>query len=247
MKWTLTRLIQILIVYIVAVCCFITPLYHAWSRQYAGLFVLLGISVLIGAVYLQQRWANYETASQTNDLISSMSVKRHDWLNHIQVMMGYVSLNNQDRLQSYMKRIVDDAEQESYICQLGYAPLTSYLLTHNLLNTQTVLDIHIVSKLTVKNDKQGKQLLNAIREIERLVQKTYSLSAEDSPLKIGITLAAHESDIMLYVDFPDSSKSLQRGIGQQDWATFCKDVLSRNGEVFIEGEQVALECTVRIS
>lgn len=247
MKWTLTRLIQIITVYVAAVSCFIVPLYSTWSRQYAGVFVVLGVGMLIVAVYLQQRWANYEAESRTNDLISSISMKRHDWLNHIQVMMGYVSLNKQDRLQSYMKRIVDDAEQESYICHLGYPPLTSYLITHNTLNQQTVLDIHIVPKLTVKNDKQGKQLLNTIREIERLVQKTYDLSAEDSPLKISMTLAQHESDIMLYVDLPDRSTSLKRGAGQQDWATFCKEVLSRNGEVFMEGEQVALECTVRIS
>lgn len=248
MKWTFARLIQMLIIYAVAVGCFVIPLYDTWSRQHAGWFVLLGIGVLIGAVYLQQMWANYEQKNQADEFINCLNMKRHDWLNHIQVMMGYVSLNKQDRLQAYVKRVVEDAEQESRINRIGYVPLTCDLLTRHMYNRQIVLDIHIVSEVTIKSDKQGKQLLNTIREIERLVHKTYGpLSNEDPPLRIGITLAAHDADIMLYVDFPDRSSALQRGIGKQDWTTVCKKVLSRNGEVFIEGEQSVLECTVRIS
>lgn len=240
-----TNIIHTLTPYVPAVGCFVASLFEPWGKQSAVLLVSLGIVLLIAAVTVQRKRYSQDKHDDTDDMIACMNIKRHDWLNHIQVMKGYLSLNKHDRLQSYLNHVLNEVEQESCICHLGYTPLSRYLLTHNMLAKDILLDIHIMHGLKVENDRQGERLLNTIKEVEHFLHHTCGTLLGE-PLKIGITLAPHEKDIMLYVDLPEQPL-LSDELRQADWTAFSKKVSSWNGEVFIERDELAMECTVRIS
>lgn len=53
---------------------------------------------------------------------------RHDWLNHLQVLVGYGKLHEYGKMERYLQRVMEQAARESRLCHLGYPPLTRYLL-----------------------------------------------------------------------------------------------------------------------
>lgn len=245
MKGKRVNVIRIAGLYGIAIGCFVASLFEPWGKQGDVLLVILGTVVLIVAAYGQYKWQNDKANDNADELLSCMNMKRHDWLNHIQVMLGYLSLNKYDRLQAYLQKIMAEAEQESHMCHLGYAPLSHYLLTRPMNKPNVLIDLHIVPDCKVHSERQGERLLNTIREVERLLVQTCRPSAGET-LTIGMTLAAHASDIMVYIDIPDQT-NVQRELKRGDWTKLCHKVLSQNGEVFLEGEAAVMECTVRIS
>ncbi|WP_159881166.1 Spo0B domain-containing protein [Paenibacillus puerhi] len=53
---------------------------------------------------------------------------RHDWMNDIQVLMGYVQLKKYDKLPGMMEKIKDKVQQESLISKLGIPSLILFIL-----------------------------------------------------------------------------------------------------------------------
>lgn len=165
------RLIRTFAPYVPAVGCFAISAVETARKQWDPLLVILGIGLLIGAIYIQDKRQSSLHEDEGDELIRYMNLKRHDWLNHIQVLMGYLSLNRPDRMQSYLQRLMTEAEQERYISDLGYAPLTHYLLTRRFIHQDIELDIQIIPSLTIKNDRQGERLLQTLREIDAFLQR----------------------------------------------------------------------------
>src|SRR5690606_26969277 len=56
-------------------------------------------------------------------LINVINHLRHDWMNDIQVLYGYLRLNKQDKCLDYMEIIKQKAAQESLISRLGVTEL----------------------------------------------------------------------------------------------------------------------------
>ena len=239
------RTIHAFIPYVPAVGCFVASLVEPWGKMSAVLSVGTGVALLIVAIFVRHNRQNREKRDELDDLIACMNEKRHDLLNHIQVMMGYLSLNKVDRLQPYLKQIMSETKRESNICHLGYSPLSYYLLTHKMLKNDLVLDVHIVQGLKIENDRQGARLLETIQEFENFLRQTCRPLPEQ-PLKIGMTMASHGNDIFLYIDLPDQPQQ-NRDLIQADWTSLCRKVSSWDGEVFLDREEPVVECAVRIS
>jgi len=233
----LKKAFRAFIPYVPAVVCFVASLFG--EKVTAALLVMTGVVCLTAVVCVQQR---RETRDQ-DDWIACLNVKRHDWLNHIQVIKGYLTLKKHDRLQPYLEHIMSAIEQESKICHLGYSPLSRYLLTRQLLN-DSILHVHIVEGLKIANDGQGERLMKTIQEVESFVRNVYAKIPEPQA-KIEMTLAPFEGGIMLYIDFPDHFR-LRRALREADWTGLRNKVSSRNGEVFFHKGDLAAACSVRI-
>lgn len=54
---------------------------------------------------------------------------RHDWMNDIQILFGYVKLKKYDKLLELMEKIKGKVQQESYISKLGVPSLIMALLS----------------------------------------------------------------------------------------------------------------------
>ncbi|WP_165842346.1 Spo0B domain-containing protein [Paenibacillus xerothermodurans] len=62
-------------------------------------------------------------------LISLFNHYRHDWMNDIQVLFGYVKLKKYDKLESLMEKIKEKVRRESNVAKLGVPELIVYLLS----------------------------------------------------------------------------------------------------------------------
>lgn len=56
---------------------------------------------------------------------------RHDWLNKIQLIQGYISLNNVERVKEILSDIIAEAHQESNLSNMYIPEFASLLLTYN--------------------------------------------------------------------------------------------------------------------
>ncbi len=66
---------------------------------------------------------------------------RHDWMNEIQVLFGYVKLKKYEKLESLMEKIRHKVQMESYIAKLGIPDLIVYLLAFQIEVKEITLEI----------------------------------------------------------------------------------------------------------
>lgn len=101
-------------------------------------------------------------AERIRDLIRN---QRHDWMNHIQVIMGYQMLKQSKKIDQYLRKLIRMANEERMISDLAYPPLATILLTINYdyahWNWRIRRDDSIDS-LSVKQQKQLYQILEQL-------------------------------------------------------------------------------------
>ena len=65
---------------------------------------------------------------RSEDLIRALNHHRHDWMNDLQVLFGYIQLNKQDKLKAYIEKLSDKLYRESLVSKLGVPELVAYLV-----------------------------------------------------------------------------------------------------------------------
>lgn len=84
---------------------------------------------------------------QTDELLTILNRQRHDWLNHVQVLLGYLHLNRTDQGEAHLKRIAEIAMQESLIARLNNSLLSVFFLTFNALNKEMLLEVDVCEQV----------------------------------------------------------------------------------------------------
>lgn len=75
------------------------------------------------------------------EFIHNLRHYRHDVLNHIQIIKGYLSLNRVKEAQHILDKYVFQSHQEALLSQIGDTELAYFLLTYNWQQNDFVLDI----------------------------------------------------------------------------------------------------------
>ncbi|NOU96036.1 hypothetical protein GC093_22835 [Paenibacillus sp. LMG 31456] len=105
-------------------------------------------------------------------LIHLFNHYRHDWMNEIQLLFGYVKLKKYDKLEDLMEKIKNKVQQESYISKLGNAELIVYLLSFQaevkdlLLEIEMEREVHL-NELPLDSQGVGRLLMDLIQVFKR--------------------------------------------------------------------------------
>lgn len=232
---------------LIPIVCFAASPFQPWGKPGSVVLACLGISWLLWMVIHAFRTKTKNMSQQRNldSHLAYLNKKRHDLFNHIQVMTGLLSLKKYDHLKMYIQRIKAEAERESHVARLGYPPLSSYFLTHSVVATDIVFDVYVMENVSVTNAEQGKRLLETVLELEHFLRMTCTLTEEEQ-MRVNITLASFQHDIMIYVDLPEDSHMNTR-LKNADWTSLRRKISACRGEMFVEPEEPLRECAVRIS
>ncbi|MGP4061577.1 Spo0B domain-containing protein [Halobacillus sp. H74] len=65
------------------------------------------------------------------EIIALLRHKRHDWMNQIQLIQGYASLGNQDRLMVQIEEVKEEAEEERKLLNSDAEQFPLWLFTFN--------------------------------------------------------------------------------------------------------------------
>lgn len=77
------------------------------------------------------------------DLLEVLSYQRHDILNHMQVLLGYLKLGRYEQCEEYINRFIQSAHRDSLVSALGHDELAAFLLTFNAFHKNITLEVEI--------------------------------------------------------------------------------------------------------
>src|SRR4051794_29440618 len=97
------------------ICALVLWLVQPWG-WYGSLLFLILVLLLFGLGLWRIHTLLERNFSQ--GFKDWLSRQRHDWMNHLQVMMGYVSLKKTDQLKQYLTRLSQRMIHERNLAEL---------------------------------------------------------------------------------------------------------------------------------
>jgi stage 0 sporulation protein B (sporulation initiation phosphotransferase) len=178
----------------------VSLLLQIWAASSSLLSIglaVLGALCATGIFFsIKEERKQLEAANQ-RQMIELISHYRHDWMNEIQLLFGYVSLKKYDKLDACMDKIRSKVLQESSIAKLGIPSLVAFFVSFRLyynalaLELETEEDINLAS-LPLDQDK-----------VSHLVQMTVKLfhslavPSNDEPNVLSVQFGL-ESEALLF-------------------------------------------------
>lgn len=162
------------------------------------LYALLGVCLLL-------LWAGYnmverrKAAEERKQLLESvqrmaaatLGHHRHDWMNELQILYGYIQLGKHDKLKDCVERIKERMAEDSKISRLGIPSLVFYLYSFREMNSSIQLNVQIQEELNLGDvlaAQDAERFTEAIMETIRYYQYAGRSSWGELPkLKLGLS------------------------------------------------------------
>lgn len=159
--------------------------------------LLLGIWLAASTIFLvigERRRGKAEGDLQT---IRTLSHHRHDWMNELQVLYGYIRLKKYEKLQDYVDKIKATAMQESLISKLGDPALIAYLFGFRTERRNMTLEIDIeqeivFSELALHSGKAARFIRESIDLFDR-----HALASDGEPNLLSLCFDLEEEQLLL--------------------------------------------------
>ncbi|MDQ6418617.1 Spo0B domain-containing protein [Paenibacillus sp. LHD-117] len=97
----------------------------------------------------QERVAGTIHAMQASG-VRTLNHHRHDWMNDLQVLYGYMRLGKLDKTVGYVEKIRERMNAESAIAKLGVPSLISYIQTFRTITNSLLLEVEIEGDVNLK-------------------------------------------------------------------------------------------------
>jgi len=165
------------------------------------------------------------------EMMRALSHYRHDWMNDLQVLSGYISLKKYDKLAPYLEKIKDKMSEESYIAGIGITSLSLLLLSYRQYSPH--YDLHVsmdrsvnLHELPIRPDR----LTRLVKEGLQLFQHD-ALAAEEEENTLELTFALGDEELQVIYQYtglyaPQLSASLERWMNRlQEEAVRCEYVV----------------------
>jgi stage 0 sporulation protein B (sporulation initiation phosphotransferase) len=177
-KWKSTQRLSILLIFI-SLIVLVWLSSNIWMQVF---LVILFVNLIIW------RWADLKIRAKSdrvemekaeNKLITILNHYRHDWLNDLQLIFGYVKLKKYDNLEGYVDKIKDKLEQESVIARLDVPSLTLDLISFRHSNHTFNLKLEMEQGLQLSKEPVLTEAISeVIMETLRVFQDAAHMSSE---------------------------------------------------------------------
>lgn len=175
------------------------------------LTILLVWQQVILSLFIRPKNKQIQDSDVSIDTLMNQNIKlvehmRHEWLNHFQVVTGYIQLQKFDKITNYLQQVKEQSLRDSLLSRLGIPSLIHYLL--HLRTVESVIKIDWVIGKNLNTDqlviKQSdfsnllQELINkAVIHAENGNQPFQALlyfEASTTYLRVGIEFADHFSE-----------------------------------------------------
>ncbi|MGN7453221.1 Spo0B domain-containing protein [Paenibacillus pasadenensis] len=145
---------------------------------------------------LQKSLAAVQQAS-----IQTLGHHRHDWMNDLQVLYGYIRMNKPDRALATVERIREQMLRESKISKLGCPALTAYLQSFRTLSQSIVLEVDIEDNLSLEELSEGCDGAGeAIIEVINAYRFSIKPGGGD-PARLQLRLSRGSGELLVELEF----------------------------------------------
>jgi stage 0 sporulation protein B (sporulation initiation phosphotransferase) len=188
-----------------------------WHRSWWPLILFVLWTLAVGAAFwsLERRKHIEHSDHLLNhanlSAIHTLSHHRHDWMNELQILYGYLRLNKIDKAVDVVDRIRVRMDHDSKLSQIGITELATFLLSFRAICDTMKLDVEIqdglhLNRLPYNAEKLSRAIIGLVniyrfRSVSPIggenVMRLSLYRSEDSGLKLEMTyegeLAAADS------------------------------------------------------
>ena len=128
------------------------------------------------------------------DIIRILNHHRHDWMNDLQVLFGYIQLNKQDKLRAYAQSLTEKLYRESLVSRLGVVELVLYFAMFRTEHRMLTLTVNLERELDLgAYGEDGKRLAAWIMKLADALAAA-ALPAGIDPNELVVTLDTVEEE-----------------------------------------------------
>jgi hypothetical protein len=206
-------------------------LIQPWGRAGEIVCFALAIVALLAAAVWLKRVGEARAEREAEKIKELISRKRHDWMNHVQVLMGYLSLGKQDRMRAYLQKLVDAAGRERAVSEFGYAPLAVALLTLKETFGDWEVDVGVDAGFRLSGERSERLLYGLLSSVCPLVENVARRHGE--MFRISFRLYRDEKGPALSVRWWSATgEALTVPLSDRERKRFHRQVKKWNGQDF---------------
>ncbi|WP_338540467.1 Spo0B domain-containing protein [Paenibacillus tundrae] len=194
----------------IAACSLLIPLVFVmlYPSVISGIVCALwSVAVLVVSLYLMNRQAEAErrtiVQSMEKTAIASLNHHRHDWMNDLQVLYGYLRLGKLDKSVQCVERIKERVTEESRISKLGIPSLVFYLQSFRASGVALELHVEVEEELQLNalvSPEDGESLTGAIADAIRAYQFGGGRSSWGEVRKLTLSFGQDHGDVVVRLD-----------------------------------------------
>lgn len=197
-----------------------------WEDWTDLLFLLLVLAGwLVGYLTVRHQLTTEKDFQEASKIKQVLSRQRHDWMNHIQVLMGYQSLKKYDRISRYLQKLVQEARHERNISEIQYPPLAVMLLTLSHRYGQWNWKVRIGDDFQLPHIEEEKHLLYILEQVISWLEKQGKDYSEWTSVDLGIAQEDGCSIVTIEV-FHETGALIELSIDLEEW-TWINDRVSK--------------------
>lgn len=168
--------------------------------------LLLGVwvaAVLAFSFIGNRRHFERELHIQENTLqqaaIRTLNHHRHDWMNDLQILYGYIQLGKPDKSVQCVERIKERIALDSRIAKLGIPSLVFYIQSFRTYRSSLELEVQVEEGLQLNNmlsPEAGDDLTSVIMQTVRAYQYS-GLAPQGETRKLSVGFTQDAGDILI--------------------------------------------------
>jgi stage 0 sporulation protein B (sporulation initiation phosphotransferase) len=141
-----------------SLCIILIPFQAGHQSNLLVLSFISIVSMAIGVYLLRRRVVRHPILDsravneERKRLLVSLGHARHDWLNHFQVLLGYLKLERYEFCEEYIKKVTESTNNDSRVAQLGLESLVAYLLTFNAMYREMVIEVDLSESIDLSQN-----------------------------------------------------------------------------------------------
>ncbi|WP_139490288.1 Spo0B domain-containing protein [Brevibacillus dissolubilis] len=136
---------------------------------------------------------------QAGLLLQVLNQQRHDWLNHFQVLLANIQLGRTEDAQAYMKRVIDEAHQESLLTRINSPLLSVFFLTFNALHNDLHMEVEVQHPVDLSRISAGQdEFVSVTTECIHLLHTHLDPDFSDVP---SVLVSLHSIDGAIHIRF----------------------------------------------
>lgn len=125
---------------------------------------------------------------------------RHDWLNHLQIIKAYLSMDKKDELCRYLNQLIVQVHDEARLSQLGDPELSYFLLTYNWVQDKLHLDVEIESTNGEEFSKLGEEYPYLLPLLQQIIGLLEEICLPFDENRLLLLFSYEENQLMINFD-----------------------------------------------
>ncbi|MBA4602727.1 Spo0B domain-containing protein [Thermoactinomyces mirandus] len=199
-------------------------LVHPFGKLVDFFFFLASfITLVAGMSCMQKQWLVQAKIKEEERAKQVFAELRHDWMNHIQVLMGYLMMKKEEPIRKYLNKLVQQAQTERTVSRLMHAPLAVALLELPHRQKEWEVTLAVSEAFGFGNMDEEKifleiwqRLLAAIEKkqqlVDEFVQASFSLKSDINGVQVNLKFTGSDPTEFLSDDFRDLLEKQLRAV-----------------------------------